>query len=173
MGERRKVCVLGATGVGKTSLVARFARSIFSESYRTTIGVTIETRRVRSDDRELDLILWDLSGEDEFQDVQISYVRGAAGFLIVIDGTRRATVETGLRLHAAARGIAGELPSVIALNKADLTAAWEIDEAAEARLRRAGLLVTRTSARTGAGVEGAFSALARAMLASEVPLWRG
>ncbi|WP_437285212.1 Rab family GTPase [Sorangium sp. So ce406] len=173
MGERRKVCVLGATGVGKTSLVARFARSIFSESYRTTIGVTIETRRVRFDDRELDLILWDLSGEDEFQDVQISYVRGAAGFLIVIDGTRRATVETGLRLHAAARGIAGELPSVIALNKADLTAAWEVDEAAEARLRRAGLLVTRTSARTGAGVEGAFCALARAMLASEVPLWRG
>ncbi|KYF53527.1 GTP-binding protein [Sorangium cellulosum] len=173
MGEKRKVCLLGATGVGKTSLVARFARSIFSESYRTTIGVTIETRRVRCDDRELDLVLWDLCGEDEFQDVQISYVRGSAGFLIVIDGTRRRTVDTGLRLHAAARAIAGELPSVIVLNKADLSAAWEIDEAAEARLRRAGLLVTRTSARTGAGVEAAFGALARAMLATEVPLWRG
>ncbi|WP_437332605.1 Rab family GTPase [Sorangium sp. So ce394] len=173
MGEKRKVCVLGATGVGKTSLVARFVRSIFSEAYRTTIGVTIETRRVRCDDRELDLILWDLSGEDEFQDVQISYVRGSAGLLLVIDGTRRRTVETGLRLHAAARAIAGELPSVAVLNKADLTAAWEIDEAAEARLRRAGLWVTRTSAKTGAGVEGAFSALACAMLASEAPVWRG
>ncbi|XXX73583.1 Rab family GTPase [Sorangium sp. So ce134] len=173
MGEKRKVCVLGATGVGKTSLVARFVRSIFSEAYRTTIGVTIETRRVRCDDRELDLILWDLSGEDEFQDVQISYVRGAAGLLLVIDGTRRLTVETGLRLHAAARAIAGELPSVAVLNKADLTAAWEIDEAAEARLRRAGLWVTRASAKTGAGVEGAFNALARAMLASEAPVWRG
>ncbi|WP_437314127.1 Rab family GTPase [Sorangium sp. So ce385] len=173
MGEKRKVCVLGATGVGKTSLVARFVRSIFSEAYRTTIGVTIETRRVRCDDRELDLILWDLSGEDEFQDVQISYVRGSAGLLLVIDGTRRLTVETGLRLHAAARAIAGDLPSVAVLNKADLTAAWEIDEAAEARLRRAGLWVARTSAKTGAGVEGAFSALARAMLAREAPVWRG
>ncbi|WP_437721391.1 Rab family GTPase [Sorangium sp. So ce861] len=173
MGEKRKVCVLGATGVGKTSLVARFVRSIFSEAYRTTIGVTIETRRVRCDDRELDLILWDLSGEDEFQDVQISYVRGSAGLLLVIDGTRRLTVETGLRLHAAARAIAGELPSVAVLNKADLTSAWEIDEAAEVRLRRAGLWVTRTSAKTGAGVEGAFSALARAMLAREAPVWRG
>ncbi|MGK3986776.1 Rab family GTPase [Sorangium sp. So ce136] len=173
MAEKRKVCMLGATGVGKTSLVDRFVRSIFSGSYRTTIGVTIETRRVRCDDRELDLILWDLSGEDEFQEVQISYVRGSAGFLLVIDGTRRPTMETGLRLHAAARAVAGELPSVIVLNKADLAAAWEIDRATESALESAGALVTRTSAKTGAGVEGAFSALARAMLASEALLWRG
>ncbi|WP_437293734.1 Rab family GTPase [Sorangium sp. So ce426] len=173
MAEKRKVCVLGATGVGKTSLVARFVRSIFSESYRTTIGVTIETRRVRCDERELDLILWDLSGEDEFQAVQTSYLRGSAGWLLVIDGTRRLTAETGLRLYTAARTIVGEVPAVVVLNKADLTAAWDIDDATEARLKRAGLWITRTSAKTGAGVEGAFNALARAMLASEAPSLRG
>ncbi|WP_437586521.1 Rab family GTPase [Sorangium sp. So ce1000] len=173
MAARRKVCVLGATGVGKTSLVARFVRSIFSEAYRTTIGVTIETRRVRCDDGELDLILWDLSGEDEFQAVQNSYLRGSAGWLLVIDGTRRLTAETGLRLLATARATVGDVPSVAVLNKADLTAAWDIDDAVEARLRRAGLCVTRASAKTGAGVETAFNTLARAMLASDAPAWRG
>ncbi|MGK4003083.1 Rab family GTPase [Sorangium sp. So ce1036] len=173
MGEKRKVCMLGATGVGKTSLVARFVRSIFSEAYRTTIGVTIEARRVRCDGQELDLILWDLSGEDEFQSVQMSYLRGSSGFLLVVDGTRRATVETALRLHDAAQAAAGAVPAVFVLNKADLMATWEIDEAAEAALRRAGLLVTRTSAKTGAGVEEAFSALACAILASEAPSRRG
>jgi small GTP-binding protein len=173
MAEKRKVCVLGATGVGKTSLVARFVRSIFSEDYRTTIGVTIETRRVRCDEGELDLILWDLSGEDEFQAVQISYLRGSAGWLLVVDGTRRITAETGLRLLATARAAIGEVPSVVVLNKADLAAAWDIDDATEARLRRAGHWVTRTSAKTGAGVEGAFRALTRAMIAIDAPLWRG
>ena len=45
MSDKVKICMVGATGVGKTSLVARYARSIFSDRYRTTIGVAIETRR--------------------------------------------------------------------------------------------------------------------------------
>lgn len=165
MAEKRKVCMLGATGVGKTSLVARFVRSIFSDAYQTTLGVTIEKRHVACDGRGLDLILWDLSGEDELQSVHLSYVRGSAGFIVVIDGTRRPTMETALRLHAAARAITGDVPCVFVLNKADLVASWEIDERAEAALRGACVLVTRTSAKTGEGVERAFCALARAMMA--------
>src|SRR6516162_2293402 len=107
MVRKCKICLLGATGVGKTSLVARFVRSIFSDTYRTTIGVTIDKKRVRYSHGELDLILWDLSGEDEFQSVTRAYMRGAAGLLVVVDGTRRATAETALRLHAEARVFAG------------------------------------------------------------------
>ena len=164
MTEKRKVCMLGATGVGKTSVTTRFVRSIFSEAYRTTIGVMIEKRRLERDGRDIDLIIWDLSGEDEFQSLNLSYMRGAGGLLVVIDGTRRDTAETALRLHAAARAIVGDAPSVFALNKSDLMAAWEIDEGCEAALKGAGSPLIKTSAKTGAGVEDAFSELARAML---------
>jgi small GTP-binding protein len=163
MTEKRKICLLGATGVGKTSLVARFVRSIFSDVYRTTIGVTIDTMRVRGGGRELDLVIWDLSGEDEFQSVNRSYMRGAAGLLVTVDGTRRGTLETALRLHEEARGIVDDVPRVFVLNKSDLVATWEIDAGEKAALRGAVAAVVETSAKTGAGVEDAFGALVGAM----------
>lgn len=164
MGEKHKICMLGASGVGKTSLVTRFVHRIFSDTYRTTIGVTIEKKRVRCGEREIDLVIWDLSGEDEFQSVSLSYARGASGFLVVVDGARSATVEVALRLHRAARAIAGDVPCVFVLNKADLVATWELDEPCEAALGRAGCALGRTSAKTGVGVEEAFCALVHEML---------
>ncbi|MRG93061.1 Rab family GTPase [Polyangium spumosum] len=171
--EKRKVCLLGATGVGKTSLLMRFVRSIFSDQYQTTIGTKIESKQVVVDDHRVVLVLWDLSGEDEFQRVRLSYLRGAAGYLLVADGTRRATVETALALHQAAAEIVGDVPRVLVLNKADLRPFWELDDAHERELASC-FPIFETSAKTGAGVEEAFRALGYALLRSgraDVP-WR-
>ena len=73
----KKVCMLGGFAVGKTSLVARFVHSIFSDRYRTTIGVKIDKKLVRAGEEELSLILWDIHGDDEFQRVRPTYLRGA------------------------------------------------------------------------------------------------
>ena len=43
---QKKVCLLGAYGVGKTSLVSRFVHSIFSDKYLTTVGVKIDKKSV-------------------------------------------------------------------------------------------------------------------------------
>ncbi|MDI1449072.1 GTP-binding protein [Polyangium sp. 6x1] len=161
--EKRKVCLLGATGVGKTSLVARFVRSIFSDRYQTTIGTKIETKHLVYGEHVLVLVLWDLSGEDEFQRVRLSYLRGAAGYLLVADGTRRATVETAMALHQAAAEHLGDVPRVLVLNKADLRDFWELDDAYERELASR-WPVFETSAKTGAGVEEAFRALGNALL---------
>lgn len=158
--EKRKVCLLGATGVGKTSLVMRFTRSIFSDQYQTTIGTKIETKQVEYGNRLLILVLWDLSGEDEFQRVRLSYLRGAAGYVLVADGTRRSTLDTALALHDATVKILGDVPRVLVLNKADLRPFWELDAAHDVR----NWPVFETSAKTGAGVEEAFRALGHALL---------
>ncbi|WP_394832435.1 GTP-binding protein [Pendulispora rubella] len=165
--KKKKICMLGATGVGKTSLVARFVHSIFSDAYRTTVGVTIDKAHVRVDDHEVDLVMWDLSGEDEFQSVQLAYLRGAAGYLLVADGTRRETVTTALSLQEAAVRVVGNIPLVLVLNKADVTATWDIDEDMEKQLQEKKWTLVKTSAKTGDGVESAFSSLTRAMLAAD------
>jgi small GTP-binding protein len=171
--EKLKICMLGATGVGKTSLVERFLRSIFSDTYRTTIGVKIEVRQVRRGDREADLVVWDLSGQDEFQGVRLSYLRGASGYVLVIDGTRPETVATAVTLHAAARTAIGDVPFVAMVNKADLVASWDIDARDLDMLARMGWRILRTSAKTGAGVAEAFEALVDAIPRSEEPALPG
>lgn len=161
---KRKICLLGATGVGKTSLVTRYVRSVFSGSYRTTIGVAIETRRVLLGNDAVDLVIWDLSGEDEFQSVQFAYLKGAAGYLLVADGTRRGTLETAEKLRAGASRVIGNVPLVVVANKSDLASAWDLQASDLDAFAARGWPVIRTSAATGEGVGEAFDVLARAIM---------
>ena len=170
MTEKLKVCLVGATGVGKTSLVTRYTRSIFSELYRTTIGVSIERRDVKRSDGTVALVIWDMSGEDEFQSVQAAYLRGAAGYLAVIDGTRRDTVDVALALEARVRSTIGSLPFVAAINKCDLALSWQLGGALE-MLERKGWRLVRTSAKTGEGVEDMFAALVDEIHAARRLAW--
>lgn len=171
MTEKLKICMVGATAVGKTSLVARFMSSIFHERYTTTIGVKIQTRRLQRGERWIDLVLWDLSGEDEFQSVQPFYLRGAAGYLLVIDGTRRETIDTALLLQARVQTATGPIPFVVVLNKADLVISWDIDAPTWEALEQRGFPIVRTSAKTGVGVEEVFNQLVDTILDGRGEPW--
>jgi small GTP-binding protein len=161
---QKKVCMLGSFSVGKTSLVRRFVESLFSDAYLTTVGVKIDKKLLRIDDEDVTLMLWDIYGEDEFQKMRMSYLRGASGFLFVVDGTRLATLEKALAIKEEATKALGSVHSVLVLNKCDLAERWEIDPEKENDLAGRGWSVVRTSAKTGQGVEEVFTALARAML---------
>lgn len=156
----KKVCMLGSFAVGKTSLVRRFVEALFSDEYLTTVGVKIDTRTVMVGTTEMMLVIWDVQGESDITAIGESYLLGASGYLVVVDGTRPETVEPAVRL----RGRAGSLPGVIMLNKSDLVEEWRLGPADEAKLAATGWPVIRTSAKTGAGVEEAFGTLARALL---------
>jgi hypothetical protein len=161
---KKKICMLGAFAVGKTSLVNRFVKSMFSEKYLTTVGVKIDKKTVTVKNQEVDLILWDIHGEDEFQTVQISYLRGTSGYFLVVDGTRRTTVDKAYSLYQRVTENIGKVPFILLLNKADLIDEWEMDEAAIAMFIENAWDILSTSAKTGEGVEEAFLALTSKML---------
>jgi len=69
---KKKIVMLGSFAVGKTSLVQRFVNSIFSEKYLTTIGVKIDQKIVNVNDKEVNLLLWDIHGEDDYQKMVLS-----------------------------------------------------------------------------------------------------
>lgn len=161
---QKKVCMVGVFGTGKTSLIQRFVHSRFSERYLSTVGVKIDRKDVDVDGAALTLILWDLAGRDGFEDITPSYLRGSHGILFVADGTRRETWEQLGDLRALAREAAGDVPSVLAINKGDLTDQWALPRSEEQKLA-ANWDVVRTSAKTGDGVEEAFLRLGRATIA--------
>ncbi len=161
---QKKICMLGAFAVGKTSLVAQFVKSIFSDKYHTTVGVKIDKKVVNVDAQEMTLMLWDLAGEDEFNKIQLSYLRGSSGYLLVADGTRNTTLDKAYLLQQTVTQAMGELPFVLLLNKADLLDDWELSDHIIDELSQKGWIVMKTSAKTGEAVEAAFLTLAKKMV---------
>jgi small GTP-binding protein len=157
---QKKICMLGAFAVGKTSLVKRYVSSVFSETYLTTVGVKIDKKAVQLAGKVINLILWDLAGEDDIASLRMSYLRGSAGYVLVADGTRRATLDVAVSLRARVDAEVGVLPFVLLLNKSDLVDQWAITDTDIVGLRNDGWWVQPSSARTGAGVEEAFTDLA-------------
>ncbi len=164
---QKKICMVGVFGTGKTCLVQQFVHSIFAARYLTTVGVKIDRKDIKSGDLDVRLLLWDLEGRDGIRDVNSSYVRGAHGIMYVVDGTRKETVDQIFDIRSNVMSEVGDVPSVIALNKIDLNAEWKLSQADEAALASHGVLVIRTSALTGEGVEQTFQWLADETLKAE------
>lgn len=161
---QKKICMIGASGVGKTSLVAKFVHSMFSDKYLTTVGVKIDKKTVSVDGAEVMMMIWDLAGDDDYQRLQTSYLRGTSGYLLVADGTRQITLDQAIEIQGRVVEAAGALPFLLALNKADLVSQWEIDATRTEGLAARGWKSFKTSAKGGAGVEDAFVELGRMMI---------
>jgi len=155
----RKVCMLGGAGVGKTSLVRRFVEGMFADQYLSTIGVKVDRKPVAVGDDTVALSLWDVEGESQLRTLRLRYLRGAAGYLLVADGTDPASLEVALDLQEKTADRV-DLPFVLALNKADLADRWRVDSDLLAPFEAQGWEVVRTSALTGEGVEDLFHRLA-------------
>jgi small GTP-binding protein len=161
---QKKICMLGSFAVGKTSLIRRYVESIYVDQYHTTVKVKVDKKVVQSGAKEVTLVLWDIFGEDDFQKMHWSYLRGASGYLLVADGTRRATLDRAIDLEARARVELGPVPFIFVLNKCDLQPEWEIDDAMLETVAARGWSLLRTSAKTGQGVDEAFQQLTAKML---------
>ena len=159
---QKKVCMLGAFAVGKTSLVQRYVHSIFSDKYHTTVGVKVDKRALTHAGQDVTLLLWDMVGKDDYTELATSQVRGAAGYLLVLDPTRPATLDVGTWIHKTIRAEHNEVPFVVALNKRDINDRWALTAPQVAqieKLKADGWHFVNTSAKTGEGVEELFGVL--------------
>ena len=157
--------MLGAFAVGKTSLVAQFVRSMFSEKYQTTVGVKIDKKSLKVGADDVNMMLWDLHGEDEFQKIRLSYLRGTSGDLLVADGTRAETLDLAIGIQQTVQQEVGDMPFILVLNKSDLATQWALEQNTLDNLTAKRWEIIKSSAKTGEGVEEAFLSLAQRMLA--------
>ncbi len=161
---QKKICLLGAFAVGKTSLVRRYVQSIFDEKYISTIGVKVDKMRLTVFDREMQLLIWDIQGKEATQAISESYLRGMAGGLFVVDGTRKETLDSLHALKRQVQTVVGPVPFVVLINKLDRYSEWELSEKEVAQLADLKFPILRTSAKTGEQVEQAFELLAQKLV---------
>jgi small GTP-binding protein len=161
---QKKICMVGVFGTGKTCLVQQYVHSIFSVKYLSTVGVKIDRKEVQVGDTNVMLMLWDLEGRDGTRDVNANYVRGAHGVIYVVDGTRPETLDGMREIREMVTSSLGEIPSVVAINKIDLTSDWRLTPSDEQSIENEKTHCIRTSAKTGEGVEATFQSLAEAVL---------
>jgi small GTP-binding protein len=163
---QKKVCMLGSFAVGKTSLVSQYVSSIFSDTYTTTIGVKIDKKSVDLDNQSLSLVLWDVYGEDNHQSVLPAYLRGMAGYILVVDLTRPSTLSSAKSLQEMVDEKIGSKPFVLALNKSDIKDKWIDGSDTLQALNDLSVKTVETSAKNDTGVNELFESLALALVSS-------
>jgi small GTP-binding protein len=155
--------MIGPFAVGKTSLVQRFVKSIFSDKYLTTIGVKISKKLIEMDDTDIQLMIWDIEGVDVFTELKPSFLRGASGILLVLDGTRPQSLDMAIKIKKELQQHLPDIPIIGLLNKSDLTYEWKLGESELKEIEKLGISTIMTSAKTGHNVEEAFNSLVKKM----------
>ena len=164
-----KVLLLGAPAVGKTSILHRFVKNLFSYDYITSIGINYLTKEIKLEPKNIaKLVIWDIAGQEKFKFLRKEFYSGANGALVIFDLTRLNTYEAiDDWLSEMFEILKKDIPIVIIGNKLDLIK--EISRPIDGDViknyaEKKNSIFIETSAKTGENVENAFNELAHLMI---------
>jgi small GTP-binding protein len=167
---KRKICMIGDWGVGKTSLIRKFVLDQFDDKYIATFGTKVTKKRIKfkkGDDQIIDmnLMIWDIMGQKEFKKIQLNAYRGTHAALVVCDITRKDTLNNLTKWREDIVKISGEIPVIIMANKVDLKGEAEFSPNELSTVAdEFQVPYFLTSAKTGLNVEAAFTELGKQLI---------
>ena len=165
-----KVCLFGDGGVGKTALVNRYLKGLFDSTYKITVGVEFHTKKLKVEDVNVTLQIWDFAGEPQFRILLPAYIRGAAGGIFMYDITRPSSLQHILDwfevLKWNVKGEKEKFPVVMIGGKSDLVNDRMLSKEEGEEVAKEFKLIDffECSAKTGENIEELFISLARTML---------
>ena len=86
-----KIIFLGDQGVGKSSILNRFAQDKFEQNYQATIGLDFHSKNVTINNTSVRLLLYDTAGQEKFKSLIPMYIRDANIIIVVYDITNKDT----------------------------------------------------------------------------------
>ena len=165
-GPSKKVILIGAIGVGKTSLVRRLVHKEFQGDYLATVGFDIYSYKVSAKatglPHDVDLVLWDSDGEFGPEIFHTPITKGASAAVIIGDVVRRSSLEEMVRLAEGCRTHLSGREYMFIINKIDLIEGKPRPELPEPLARFPDKLFW-TSAKTGRQVDETFTQIAKAI----------
>lgn len=158
-----KIVLVGDSGVGKSSLLARLADDAFSTSHISTIGVDFKVYTIDIDGARVKLHIWDTAGQERFRTITNAYYRGADGVAVVYDTTKPKTFQhvTGW-LDEIERSSRKSVSTLLIGNKMDLISQRmvTVNQASEFATKL-GVKYVETSAADDVNVQAAFQEIAQ------------
>ena len=162
-----KVILMGDYAVGKTCIIRRYVSNTFIEDYKASIGVDITSQELAFEEGEVQLQIWDMSGQTDFKLVRSQFMSGTDMGIIVYDLTRPSSLENVPRWINEIHAMVPKLPLVLVGNKSDLINERQISkEAAEKTAKEHGMIkYIETSAKSGDNIIELFKDIAQKLLA--------
>ena len=158
-----KIVVVGDWGVGKTTSITKFVKDIFKADYVPTLGVHITKKSISLNGNDVDLMIWDLAGQDRFAMVRQRFYDETDGVFIVYDTTRRSSLDHVKNWYKEVQEYTRAIPIILVGNKIDLVDKRVVDDDDVMKhIEENNIIVNlkfETSAKTGVNVEEAFHTL--------------
>jgi len=153
-----QVVLIGDSGVGKSSILARFTKAEFTEDTKSTIGLDFASKTLTVDGTLVKTQIWDTAGQERYRGIAKNYYRKTMGALIVYDITRRDSFSNAefwlneLRTHAKE-----DIVILLVGNKSDLEQARNVSKEEGTKFSKGNNLnFIETSARDDSNVDQAF-----------------
>lgn len=155
---RYKILLVGDSGVGKSSVMGRYADNKFDELYVPTIGVDYKIRTIVLKGKVYKLQIWDLSGQDRFRSIVSSYYRGADGIFLMYDVTNNESfISLRKWLDEINNFVSDRVQVILVGNKVDCGVARVIrSEEGEEFANTCGIPLMEVSAKTDSNVLNLF-----------------
>jgi Ras-related protein Rab-1A len=158
-----KILLIGNSGVGKSSLLLRFADDTFTDNFMPTIGVDFKIRTLEVDGRTIKLQIWDTAGQERFKTITSSYYKGAHGIIVVYDVTDKESFKNiDTWMNEVEKHASDNVSRILVGNKNDLEESRQVstDEGKELA-DQYNIRFMETSAKESANVEEAFTLMTK------------
>lgn len=166
-----KVVIVGNGAVGKSSMIQKYCKGIFTRDYKKTIGVDFLEKHISVGGEDVRLMLWDTAGQEEFDSITKAYYRGAQACVIAFSTVDRDSFMAVRKWKKKVEDECGVIPTVLVQTKMDLLYEATVDSIEVEKLTRSlGIRLIRTSVKENLNVSKVFGLLAERHI-EEISRW--
>lgn len=159
---------MGDYGVGKSTSIYRFVENKYKANYIPTLGVQITKKSIKIEENTIDLLIWDLAGQDRYAMVRQRFYTDTEGILMLYDVTRMSSLEHIKKWHVEVSKFTKPIPIILVGNKIDLVDKREVTkDDVDRYLEEKNINVSfkmETSAKEGVKTEEAFHFLVKTLM---------
>ena len=161
-----KLILIGNSGVGKSSIIQRYMKQTFEDSYKCTIGVDFLMKTLEIKGKTVKLQLWDTAGQEKYKSMVASYYRGANVALVVFDITNHSSFDSlPLWIENYYKNGPEQKNIILIGNKKDIVENRQVtQEEAETFSETNNMMYFETSAKEGDNIEYVFTYAAEKLL---------